>query len=171
MGFLSWIADWCRTHIPLVGSWIASCIEKLEDAIESFTAYWRNISEHAYTWILKVKYELEEFLRNPTAYIWERVRPHVEWIRQRIEANIVRIGFVVQVRGSEAGTKGIALRNFTTGTDVASVTWSGTAWAVLSAFADVTLTGANYLGMRWYASSATEDLTLRECMLILIRGT
>jgi len=79
-----------------------------------------------------------------------------------------RLGFLAGVKGTEAGTKGIRIYNVTDAKAIASTTWTGSATTMVSALGDVrTLTGIKELRFQWYASSLTEDLTLRWLILII----
>jgi len=85
------------------------------------------------------------------------------------EIKLKRVGVIVAIWGTEAGTKGLRLYNRTDGTTIASTTWSGTAAAFLTIFGDVTLTGLKDIRVQAYASSATEDIKFDEITLVLIR--
>jgi len=86
------------------------------------------------------------------------------------EIEAARIGIIARVRGNEAGTKGIRIYNLTDAKEIASTTWSGTAETVVSAFADITLTGVKMIGVQWYGSSATEDIELETLWLVIKRA-
>jgi len=85
------------------------------------------------------------------------------------EIKVKRVGAIVIIAGTEAGTKGVRLYNLSDGVTIASATWAGTAAVILGLFGDVTLTGVKVLSIDAYASSPTEDIKFLETTLVLIR--
>jgi len=85
------------------------------------------------------------------------------------EIKLKRVGVIVAIWGTEAGTKGLRIQNITDGTTIASTTWSGAAAALLTIFGDVSLTGLKEIRVQAYASSATEDIKTNDIVMVLIR--
>jgi len=78
MAFLDWIADWAEENIPLVGSWIAELVRKIQGAIEG--AYdWVKEAVHwiEYSWIPWAETQLSS-ISNSLSNIWDRLLEYIE---------------------------------------------------------------------------------------------
>ncbi|RLI81680.1 MAG: hypothetical protein DRP01_10670 [Archaeoglobales archaeon] len=73
MGFLSKLAEWCRSNIPFVGGHIAWLVEQLESRLEEWLEPWFDKLSGVWDWFSRVKSELDEFARDPFSYIKSRV--------------------------------------------------------------------------------------------------
>jgi len=82
MGFLRGIADWCRRAIPLVGDWIGSLVDGLQDAIEPFVwARYHNIRDYIDTDVKPLAVRAEGVART----VKETFKTFKDWAKGAIE--------------------------------------------------------------------------------------
>jgi len=83
MGFLSWLAEWCRRYIPIVGEHIAYIVEQIECSIESLIDPIKSKLSIVFDWFLSIRSTVNDFVRDPEGFIKRHVG---SWVKSLVDS-------------------------------------------------------------------------------------